>query len=96
VLILTLVIMAVSFGSLSLAAATVTLNALSVAAAYGILTLVFQGTWAESLLGFTSTGAIAARRAGRKPIHATRPSCAWRSIISRKGVPGFVTDVVSS
>jgi RND superfamily putative drug exporter len=59
VLVLTLVVMALSFGSLSLAAATVGLNLLSVAAAYGILTLVFQGTWAESLLGFTSTGSIA-------------------------------------
>ena len=59
VLILTLVVMAVSFGSISLAAATVGLNLLSVGAAYGILTLVFQGTWAEGLLAFTSTGAVA-------------------------------------
>lgn len=59
VLILTLVVMAVSFGSISLAAATVGLNLLSVGAAYGILTLVFQGTWAEGLLDFTSTGAVA-------------------------------------
>jgi RND superfamily putative drug exporter len=59
VLVLTLVVMAVSFGSLWLAAATVGLNLLSVGAAYGILVLVFQGTWAEDLLGFTSTGTIA-------------------------------------
>ena len=59
VLLLTLIVMALSFGSLSLAVATVGLNLLSVGAAYGVLTLVFQGTWAEGLLGFTSTGAIA-------------------------------------
>ncbi len=60
VLVLTLVVMAVSFGSPALALATVALNALSVAAAYGIMTLVFGGTWAEGLLDFTSTGSIAA------------------------------------
>jgi RND superfamily putative drug exporter len=60
VLVLTLVVMAVSFGSPALAVATVGLNLLSVGAAYGILTLVFQGTWAEGLLAFTSTGAVAA------------------------------------
>ncbi len=60
VLVLTLLVMLVSFGSPALAAVTVGLNALSVAAAYGVLTLVFGGTWAEGLLDFTSTGAIAA------------------------------------
>ena len=52
--------MAVSFGSPALAVATVALNALSVGAAYGIMTLVFGGTWAEGLLGFVSTGSVAA------------------------------------
>jgi RND superfamily putative drug exporter len=60
VLTLTLVVMLVSFGSPWLAVATVALNVLSVGAAYGVMTLVFQGTWAESLLDFTSTGSIAA------------------------------------
>ena len=60
VLLLTLVVMTVSFGSPWLAVATVGLNALSVGAAYGIMTLVFQGTWAEGVLAFSSTGAIAA------------------------------------
>jgi RND superfamily putative drug exporter len=60
VLVLTFVVMLVSFGSLWLAGATVLLNLLSVGAAYGVLTLVFQHTWAESLLGFTSIGSIAA------------------------------------
>lgn len=59
VLLLTLVVMTVSFGSLWLAGASVVLNILSVGAAFGVLTLVFGGTWAEDLLDFTSTGAIA-------------------------------------
>src|SRR4051812_3644643 len=60
VLALTFVVMLVSFGSPSLTLATVGLNLLSVGAAYGVLTLVFQHTWAEGLLGFTSIGSIAA------------------------------------
>jgi RND superfamily putative drug exporter len=60
VLVLTLGVMLVSFGSPWLAIATVALNTLSVGAAYGVITLVFQNTWAESLLGFTSIGSIAA------------------------------------
>ncbi|MEI2732451.1 MAG: MMPL family transporter [Dermatophilaceae bacterium] len=59
VLVLTLVVMLVSFGSPWLAAATVGLNVLSVGAAYGVMTAVFQGTWAEGILGFTSIGSIA-------------------------------------
>lgn len=39
----------------------VALNLLSTASAVGILVLVFQGTWAEGLLGFTSTGSIGSR-----------------------------------
>ena len=38
----------------------IVLNLLSVGAAYGLLVLVFQGEWAEALLGFESNGAIAA------------------------------------
>lgn len=61
VLVLTLAVMSVSFGSPWLAAATVGLNALSVGAAYGVLQLVFGGsTWAEGLLDFTTSGTIAA------------------------------------
>jgi RND superfamily putative drug exporter len=37
---------------------SILLNAISVAASYGLLVLVFQHTWAEDLLGFTSNGAI--------------------------------------
>jgi RND superfamily putative drug exporter len=48
-----------AYRSLALACVTVVLNIASVLAAYGALVLVFQNTWAEGLLGFTSTGAIA-------------------------------------
>jgi uncharacterized membrane protein YdfJ with MMPL/SSD domain len=41
-----------------LAAAVMLLNLLSIGASYGILVLVFQGTWAEHLLAFRSTGHI--------------------------------------
>jgi uncharacterized membrane protein YdfJ with MMPL/SSD domain len=47
-----------AFRSPGLAAAVVGLNLLSVGAAYGVLVAVFQHHWAESLLGFTSNGAI--------------------------------------
>jgi RND superfamily putative drug exporter len=60
VLVLTFVVMLVSFGSPWLALATVGLNLLSVSAAYGVMTLVFQHTWAQGLLAFTSIGSIAA------------------------------------
>lgn len=60
VLVLTFIVMLVSFGSPWLAAATVGLNLLSVGAAYGVMTLVFQHGWGEGLLGFTSIGSIAA------------------------------------
>lgn len=58
VLALTLVMMLVMFRSTVLALLTTLLNLLSVGAAFGIMTLVFQNTWAESLLGFESTGSI--------------------------------------
>lgn len=58
VLALTFVLMLVSFRSVPIAAVTVVLNLLSVAAAYGLLVLIFQNTWAEGILGFTSNGSI--------------------------------------
>jgi RND superfamily putative drug exporter len=60
VLVLTFVVMLVSFGSPWLAGATVALNLLSVGAAYGVMTAVFQNTWAEDVLDFTSVGVITA------------------------------------
>jgi putative drug exporter of the RND superfamily len=36
----------------------IALNLLSVAAAYGVLVVVFQHSWAEGILGFKSNGSI--------------------------------------
>jgi uncharacterized membrane protein YdfJ with MMPL/SSD domain len=49
----------VTFRSIVIPIKAILLNLLSVGAAYGVLVLVFQSTWAEGLLGFTSSGAIA-------------------------------------
>jgi RND superfamily putative drug exporter len=56
---LALVLLLASFRSLPLALAVISLNLLSVGAAYGVLTYVFQNTWAEGLLNFTSSGTVA-------------------------------------
>jgi RND superfamily putative drug exporter len=58
VLALTFLVMAWTFRSVVVALTSILLNLLSAAAAYGLLVLVFQNTWAEGLLGFTSMGAI--------------------------------------
>ncbi|MEU4237598.1 MMPL family transporter [Actinoplanes sp. NPDC026619] len=58
VLILTFLVMAWTFRSVVVALTSIALNLLSAGAAYGLLVLVFQRSWAEDLLGFTSTGAI--------------------------------------
>ncbi|WPB94383.1 MMPL family transporter [Streptomyces malaysiensis] len=58
VTLLCLGVMLLAFRSVVLALLTAALNVLSVAAAYGVLVLVFQGEWAESLLGFDSNGAV--------------------------------------
>ncbi|TDD82515.1 MMPL family transporter [Actinomadura darangshiensis] len=50
-----------AFRSVVLGLLGVALNLLSAGAALGLLTLVFQGTWAEGLLDFTSTGSIGSR-----------------------------------
>jgi uncharacterized membrane protein YdfJ with MMPL/SSD domain len=48
-----------SFRSPVIAATTIVLNLLSVAAAYGVLVAIFQWGWGSSLLGVAGTGAIA-------------------------------------
>ncbi len=48
----------VTFRSVVVPVKAILLNLLSVAASYGVLVAVFQGEWAEGLLGFNSTGAI--------------------------------------
>ncbi|MFI7061787.1 MMPL family transporter [Kribbella sp. NPDC050124] len=58
VLALTLVMMAITFRSVAIALVTTLLNLASVAACFGVLSLVFQHTWAEGLLGFTSAGFV--------------------------------------
>jgi RND superfamily putative drug exporter len=58
VLILTFLVMTLTFRSVVIALTSIALNLLSAAAAYGLVVLVFQGTWAEGLLGFTSMGAV--------------------------------------
>ncbi|MGI8329244.1 MMPL family transporter [Actinomadura scrupuli] len=60
VLLLAFVLLLTAFRSIVVAISAILLNLLSVAAAYGVLVLVFQHTWAEGLLGFTSNGSIAA------------------------------------
>ncbi|HEU4704013.1 MAG TPA: MMPL family transporter [Conexibacter sp.] len=55
---LAFVLLLVTFRSVVIAAKAIALNLLSVGAAYGLLVLVFQHGWGESLLGFRSTGAI--------------------------------------
>jgi RND superfamily putative drug exporter len=58
VLLLTLLMMGFTFRSVPIALITTVLNLASVAAAFGVLTLVFQHTWAENLLGFHSSGFV--------------------------------------
>jgi RND superfamily putative drug exporter len=57
----TLLVMLVAFGSVVLAVLGVVINLAAVAVAWGVLTLVFQYTWAEDLLGFTSPGFVGSR-----------------------------------
>jgi RND superfamily putative drug exporter len=55
---LTLLMIGFTFRSVVLAVVTTVLNLLSVAASFGVLTLVFQNTWAEGLLNFHSSGFV--------------------------------------
>jgi len=58
VLVFAFLLLLVSFRSIVVPLKAIVLNLLSVGASYGILVLVFQHHWAESLLGFKSNGAI--------------------------------------
>ncbi|MFF7979921.1 MMPL family transporter [Streptomyces sp. NPDC007901] len=60
-LLVTFVMTAYAFRSVVLGLIGVVLNLLSAAAALGLLVLVFQGSWAERLLDFHSTGSIGSR-----------------------------------
>ena len=59
VLALCFVLLLVTFRSIVIPIKAVLLNLLSVGAAYGLLVLVFQHTWAEGILQFHSNGGIA-------------------------------------
>jgi uncharacterized membrane protein YdfJ with MMPL/SSD domain len=54
------ILMLISFRSIVIAVKAIILNLLSVAAAYGVLVLVFQHSWAKGLLGFDYTGGVMA------------------------------------
>ena len=58
VLLLAFLLMLLTFRSLVIALKTVMLNLISVAAAYGVLVLVFQEGWGKSMLGFEVTSGI--------------------------------------
>jgi RND superfamily putative drug exporter len=58
VLLLTLLMMGITFRSVAIALITTVLNLASVGAAFGVLALVFQHSWADSLLGYTSSGFV--------------------------------------
>src|SRR5262249_43976611 len=60
VLVLTFLVLLVTFRSVVVALTAIALNMLSVAAAYGVLVLTFQHHWAEGLLGFRSNGGVVA------------------------------------
>jgi RND superfamily putative drug exporter len=55
---LAFVLLLITFRSIVVPLKAIVLNLLSVAAAYGVLVLVFQHRWAQGLLGFHSDGAI--------------------------------------
>jgi RND superfamily putative drug exporter len=60
VLVLAFALLLATFRSLIIPLTTVLLNLLSVAAAYGVLVLIFQHTWAQPLLHFHANGTITA------------------------------------
>jgi uncharacterized membrane protein YdfJ with MMPL/SSD domain len=60
VLVFAFVLLLVSFRSVVIAAKAVVLNLMSVAAAFGVVTLVFQHGWGKGLLGFEYTGGVMA------------------------------------
>jgi len=55
---LAFLLLLMTFRSVVIPLTAIVLNLLSVGAAYGLLVLIFQHTWAEGILRFTSNGAI--------------------------------------
>jgi uncharacterized membrane protein YdfJ with MMPL/SSD domain len=60
VLTLAFLLLLVSFRSIVIAVKAIVLNLLSVAAAFGVLVLVFQNNWAKGILGFDYSGGVMA------------------------------------
>ena len=60
VLLAAFMLLLVTFRSLVIPIKAIVLNLLSVGAAYGVLVLVFQKGWGETLLGFESNGTVVA------------------------------------
>jgi RND superfamily putative drug exporter len=58
VMALTFIVILLTFRSVVVAATSIVLNLLSALASYGLVQLVFGGTWAEDLLGFHSINAV--------------------------------------
>src|SRR5919204_3428188 len=58
VLVLAFALLLVAFRSIVVPLKAIVLNLLSVGASLGLIVLVFQHSWAEPILGFTSNGAI--------------------------------------
>ena len=58
VLALAFLLLLMTFRSVVIPVTAIILNLLSVGAAYGLLVLIFQHTWAEGILRFTTNGAI--------------------------------------
>jgi RND superfamily putative drug exporter len=58
VLTLAFILLLLSFRSIVIAIKAIVLNLLSVAAAYGVLVVVFQDGWGKGLLGFDYTGGV--------------------------------------
>jgi RND superfamily putative drug exporter len=58
VLLMALLMLGLTFRSVVVPVKAVLLNLLSIAATYGVLVLVFQKGWGDSLLGFQATGSV--------------------------------------
>ncbi len=56
---LAFLLLMIAFRSVPLPLVSIVLNLLSVGAAYGVITLIFQDGWLQGLLGFSTNGAIA-------------------------------------